>query len=194
MALVVEDGTGKSNANAYVDVASVTSYAADRNYTAWAGYSTPVQEAAIIAATFYLDSKYIFIGQKATAAQALAWPRVGASDVNDGVDYAANSIPLSLRRAVMELAVKAGAGTNLMPDLAHGGQVKSESVGPISVTYMDNADPTTKFMVTGLIKGLVRPSDSTYGMLAHEPSYTADPYFEPDQFNNVGDVQSPGGR
>lgn len=193
MTLVVEDGTAKANSNAYVDVATATAYASDRNYTAWPGYSTQVKEAAIIAASFYLDTRYIFIGQRVSSSQAMSWPRVGASDRSEGVDYASNVIPLSLRRAVMELAVKAAAGLDLMPDLSHGGQVKSETVGPISVTYMDNADPTTKFMVTGLLKGLVRPDDPTYGMVAHEPSYAADQYFEPDQFNNVGSVQSPGG-
>lgn len=193
MALVVETGSGLSTANAYVAVADVTSYASDRNYTAWAALTTAQKEAAIIDATLYLDAHYTFLGTRVSSTQALAWPRSGASDMSEGVAISSTSVPLAVKRSAMELAVKSSNGTALAPDLAHGGAIKSETVGPISVTYSDGAPSATLFMITGLLKGLIRPADTTYGMVGHTPSYSVDAYFTPGQFDNNGDVQSSGG-
>lgn len=192
MALVVETGSGASNSNGYVAIADVDSYAADLNRTDWTG-SDAVKTAAIINATFYLDSKFVFIGTRANQAQALAWPRNGARDFYDSVSYSSSTIPLILKRACMELAIKSLTGEVLMDDLAHGGQVKQETVGPISVTYQDRADAATFYMVLGLLKGIIRPADPTYAPSIKQPSYAADQYFTADQYNDTGNGRSPGG-
>lgn len=193
MALSVETGSGLSDANAYVSVAEVDTYAAARNITAWATASTAQKEAAIIEATFYLDSKFIFLGAQTSAAQALSWPRAGAADIYGGQAIPSNALPISLKRACMELAIKSQGGTTLMEDLAHGGDVTSEAVGPLKVTYKDGASNTTLYMVTGLIKGLIRPEDPNYAPAISGPTYQSEQYFSGGQFNNTGDGASPGG-
>lgn len=62
MAFIVEDGTGSNaNANAYVDVAFVTTYLTDRNRqteNSWDSSTSAVQQASIIKATDYIDRKF----------------------------------------------------------------------------------------------------------------------------------------
>lgn len=186
MTITVEDGTGLANANAYVSISDVTAYATSVNDTTWTGLGTPAQEAAIVQATMYLDTQNTFLGTRTSQTQALSWPRSGVVDTSEGTTIAANSVPLAVRRACSALALKASSGTVLLEDLAHGGAVKSETVGPISVTYKDSAPATTLFMVTGLLKGLTRSLDPSYAPQIAAPSYAADQYFGPDQFNNAG--------
>lgn len=61
MSLIIETGAGVRNANSYVDTAYVSSYLADRNRStenSWDSATSAVQEAAIIAATDYLEKRY----------------------------------------------------------------------------------------------------------------------------------------
>lgn len=61
MALIIETGVGVRNANAYVNSAYVTSYLTARNRVTENGWDTrvdEVKEAAIIAATDYIDMKF----------------------------------------------------------------------------------------------------------------------------------------
>lgn len=193
MTIIVEDGSGKTDSNAYVSVADTDSYATLRNRTGWAALTTAQKEAAIVEASFYLDAQFIFLGTKVSAAQALSWPRSGVNDTIAGTAIPNNVVPINVRRSAMELAIKSGLGTTLLEDLSHGGQLSSESVGPISVSYKDNSPGTTLYMVTGLLKGLVRPEKPVYAPGIVAPSYAADQFFGPDQFTNKGNGQSTGG-
>jgi len=61
MALIVETGTGIREANAYTDVAYVTSYLTARNRqneNGWNTATTAAKEAAVIAATDYIDTRF----------------------------------------------------------------------------------------------------------------------------------------
>jgi uncharacterized protein involved in response to NO len=61
MALVVETGAGTPGANAYVPVAFVTSYLSDRGRSTengWTASTTGAKEAAIIAATDYIETRW----------------------------------------------------------------------------------------------------------------------------------------
>ena len=61
MALIVETGTGIREANAYTDVAYVTSYLTARNRqteNGWDNATTEAKEAAVIAATDYIDTRF----------------------------------------------------------------------------------------------------------------------------------------
>lgn len=61
MPLFIETGSGVRNANAYVNIAYVTSYLTNRNRqteNGWQAASTTVQEAAIIAATDYIEKRF----------------------------------------------------------------------------------------------------------------------------------------
>ncbi len=83
MTLVVEDGTGITNANAYVSVAAADSYFAARNNTVWSSKTTAEKEAAILYATSFLDAAFLWIGHITHDEQALGWPRGWAYDHED---------------------------------------------------------------------------------------------------------------
>lgn len=64
---VVEDGTGRYEANSYAGLAYAQSYLGRRNRTAlWDAATREAQEAALIAATDYIDKRFgrAFLGQK----------------------------------------------------------------------------------------------------------------------------------
>ncbi len=194
MTIVVEDGSGKNDANAYVSVSDTDAYAILRNRTGWAALTQAQKEASIVEASFYLDAQFIFLGTKVLANQALSWPRSGVTDTIAGTAIPNNAVPINVRRSVMELAIKSGMGTTLLEDLSHGGQVTSESVGPISVSYKDTSPGTTLYMVTGLLKGLIRPEKQVYAPAIAAPNYASEQFFTPNQFNNTGSGPSTGGQ
>lgn len=133
MSFQVEDGSGLANANSYVELAFVLDYFTDRNVPAWAALtSDTIRQAACIAATDYIDSRWgaYFLGCKLTTIQALEFPRDAFVDDSD-VGY----IPEALKKATAEYALRASSSP-LAPDIDQdpsGYQVsrKYEKVGPI---------------------------------------------------------------
>ena len=80
MTLVVEDGTGLANANAFISQAYMDDYATSRELNDWLnGANDP--EAAIIRATDAFSNGYIWKGSRLRGRQqALAWPRTDVED------------------------------------------------------------------------------------------------------------------
>lgn len=74
--IILEDGTGIADANAYVDAADVRAYALLRGITLPAAPESGVDpvEPLLILASDYLQAQR-YIGFPATTTQALAWPR-----------------------------------------------------------------------------------------------------------------------
>lgn len=143
MALIVEDGTGKADAESYIAVADATAYFAARGNATWAALaSDTVREQLLRKATDYLEGEYgsRWRGARNSETQALSWPR---SDVVV-YDYSVDSdiVPALVSRACAELAVRAAAG-DLLGDQA--AQVVSEQVGPIAVTYAPGARQRTRY-------------------------------------------------
>lgn len=162
MALIVEDGTGKTDAQSYVDLTYVNSYFAARAVGAWTG-ADAVKEAAIIRAMDYLETHWQFLGTKQYPGnpQALEWPRVG---IYDELGQEVTGIPDRLKRAVAEYAVRALAAP-LAPDplTNQTGQVKRkrEKLGPIEEeTEYTGAPPANVISYPAadiLLRGLVVP-------------------------------------
>lgn len=111
---IIEDGTGIANANGYVSVAFVDTYALDRGFTAWTG-ADAVKEAAIVRATDHIDRVYgaRFKGIKSTDAQGLQWPRTDAWTKDD---YQLLRVPAALQNATAEYAIRALLYGVLTPD------------------------------------------------------------------------------
>ena len=81
LTLVKEDGTGKSNANSYADVAGCDSYFDGHLYaTAWTGASSTQKAAALVMASRLIDAEFQFFGNKLLTTQALQWPRERCPD------------------------------------------------------------------------------------------------------------------
>ena len=140
MALVVEDGTGKADANSFVSVSYADNYHSGRGTSTWTG-TDATKEAALIRATDYLSEVYQWMGYRLKGrrdnegAQALAWPRQGVKD-KEGIYVNTNEIPVEIKKATSELAlyelVNPGA---LDPTFTPSTVIKSVKAGPVSVTF-----------------------------------------------------------
>jgi len=168
--LVVETGVGLATANSYLSVAQADAYHAQYGSSAaWAGASWSQKEAALVLATQYLDITYEgrWRGRKASATQALAWPRFGGLD-NDAYTIAGDGVPENLKRATAELALRVVLGDELLGVIAQPGEVASESksIGPIStsVTYVTGRPAGGKQYpkVDGLLRPLLEPTGQVY--------------------------------
>lgn len=142
MTIVVEDGTGLSTAETYVTVAAFKAYC-DARGMSYAAYTDAQIEVALRKGTDYLDSKWRFKGTRSSSDQALAFPRTDLTDL-DG--YEITGLPARLKNAECELAFRA-LSADLYEDLDRSGMVKSESVGPISTTYVDGAPAGKLFTI-----------------------------------------------
>lgn len=101
---VVEDGTGLSTATSYVSLEEATRFAAlvPADETWGNSYQIP-QQGALIRASWFLDERVIWNGEKAVEGSGLAWPRKGVKD-REGNDVAENTIPREVKMAAFELA------------------------------------------------------------------------------------------
>lgn len=129
MTIIVEDGTGKADAESYATVAQADTHLAARGKTSWAALAEGAKEAALRLATAYMR-RYPWKGQRIVATQALDWPRVGVRV--DQFYIESDDVPLGVIQGCIELAYRAST-EDLDADLEQ--QVSSESVGPISVSY-----------------------------------------------------------
>ena len=141
--LIVENGTGLTNANSYASVAEFKTYATDRGLTESLALSDAVIESSLIKASDYLEANYYdaWKGTPTNIGQSLAWPRDGV--YIDGVLLADNVIPQKLKNANIELAIRAGAGSELLPD--EGQRVKREKVDVLEVEYNENYSAEPKY-------------------------------------------------
>ena len=159
MALIVEDGSIVAGAESYITVADATAYFLARGNAVWAALaSDTVREQLLRKATDYMVARYglRWKGERVNEGQALDWPRSCA--YANGFLLDSDSVPLKVRHACAELAVRASEG-DLQPDA--GPQVKSETVGPISVTYADGARQATVYkdvdaMLSEYVEGMSR--------------------------------------
>ena len=155
MTFIVEDGTGKLDANALVDVSFVDRYADDMGVTVWGENAALLppdlllirKQRAIVVGSRWLSSAYVWRGTPMNGDQALEWPRTMSQISREYI------IPARVKQAVAEAAIRAYSGIVLNPDLERGGEIISEKVGPIAVTYGANAPGGVEY--TG-IDALVR--------------------------------------
>ena len=134
--MIVQDNPPVAGANSYSTLAAFKARLLSqlRTHTKTDGEL----EAALIAATEYLDTRFQYVGYRVAAGQDLEWPRQNAyDDRGDRVE----GVPNQVIRATQEYAWRA-LTSPLWADPERDGtgqaiQSKSESVGPISesVTY-----------------------------------------------------------
>jgi len=132
MALVLEDGTGLTNSESYVDVAYVNAYFLKRGINEWASLTN--REQLIIRAMDYIENNYTYLGTKLVSTQALAFPRV--------INGETVLPPIALKNALCELALKANSG-DLLQDT--GKTTIREKVGTLEVEYDPNQDDLTSY-------------------------------------------------
>lgn len=167
MALVVEDGTGKANAESYISVADADTYHSARGNAAWAAIATDaLKEEALRRATDYMLQKYRlrWYGERVSTTQALDWPRNwveyqdyayitqnGAQTIGGYLYYPADEVPEEVKRACAELALKAASATLYADQTQQKTRVK---VGPIETEYDKHSSQSTRYVA---IDGLLSP-------------------------------------
>ena len=76
LTLIKEDGTGKTDANSYADVADGNAYYDGHLYaTAWTGAGDDQKAVALVMASRLIDAEFQFNGTRTNAVQGLQWPR-----------------------------------------------------------------------------------------------------------------------
>lgn len=151
MALIVEDGTGKSDANSYISVDEANSYHSGRGNTLWETLSTTEKEQAIVRSVDYMIQVYRlkWDGTRNTTVQALDFPRSfveikdhqyqtvnGYAIIGGNTFYPNDEVPQEVKNACAELAFKAASG-ELAEDLTQG--VIREKVDVLEVEYDKNS-------------------------------------------------------
>jgi hypothetical protein len=134
MALIVENGTGLTDADSYISLAAFKAYADDRGYD-YSAFADQLIEQKLRLGTQYVDTIQRYKAQRLLATQALEFPR---EELYDWSGLLVTGVPMRVKHATAELAFRALSG-ELYADLDRGGQVQSESVAGISVTYKDGA-------------------------------------------------------
>jgi hypothetical protein len=165
MALIVEDGTGRADAESLASVAEADVYHTARgNEAAWTDLDIDVKERYLRLATDYMAIyRTKWKGRRASLTQALDWPRydVQLDDVGCGRYLAyvpVNTVPKEVIQATCAMALKA-AGGELAPDLQR--QVIAKTVGPIKTEWAPGSPEYVRYRAIDL---LLRPLLSSSGM------------------------------
>lgn len=102
MALVVEDGHGLSNADAYISVVDFLAYHVDMNNTSAASLTNAQIEANIRYATIWMDARYRWRGDVVEDDQSLGMPTENGYD-DQGREII--GLPIKVANACAELAL-----------------------------------------------------------------------------------------
>ena len=154
MALVVEDGSGKADAESYQSVAGHRAYCIARGLTAPADDATIEQRARI--ATTFMVGRYRarWRGLRVSGAQALDWPRTGVEVTDTATPgyLPVNIVPAEVVAACSELIIRLGDGP-LSPDVP---RLESKiELGPLKVEYTDGPALTSFTAVDALLGSLI---------------------------------------
>lgn len=134
MTIIVEDGTG---GNALIDGDYFAQFASDMGWDIDSYDDTEI-EPAIRRASIYISNAFTYQGYKKNGrTQIQAFPRVGMLD-NEGFGIDPDSIPREAQMAtgyatMFELTTPGG----LAPSGSLSQLVRQETVGPISIQYLD---------------------------------------------------------
>ena len=133
--VTVEDGTGLSNADSYIDLAYLTEYATKRAIDI-----TGIAESNIIKAMDYFESAYLFKGTKLKESQSLAFPRY----IDNEVVY-----PVRIKNAICELTIKSKSA-ELLADTKQ--KAIRKKIGEMEIEYDPNSKDEKNYnMVINLI-------------------------------------------
>lgn len=158
MPLVVEDGSGRTDANSYISVEDANKYFQDLPNAAWGGKTDEQKGAALIRATRFLDGRYgdRWVGVASTGAQALGWPRDDIPD-QQGDTQGRFVLPKALLDVTCEVAalyfVVGDKGLDAPQERALVNSVRK--VGPITTSLQFDRS-ATKGTVYPLISRMVR--------------------------------------
>lgn len=142
MALIVEDGTGLSTAEAYCSTAYADTYHLLRGNTLWATMSTNEKEQALRRSADYMVQVYRskWKGYRVNASQALDWPRTGVlieDSLTGDIILQSTIVPEDIQRANAALSFNAAHG-EMLPDVSSQNVVRKK-VDVIEIEYDKNS-------------------------------------------------------
>lgn len=177
MPLVVEDGTGLSDADALVSLADFQSYCSNRGYDL-TGFSNDVQERSIRLATTFIeglgrrlrDNGSRWPGYRTVATQRRIWPRTDAC-YQDGTSIAVDVVPAAVAEAVSEAAVYDLNDPGMLNGTLNLSEVVSSAgAGPAKVTFRDAKNEkearTMLFAVQDLLADILLPEEQSQAVFA----------------------------
>ena len=130
MALIIEDGTGKTDAESFATAAELVAYGA--KYGVTVPDDEPSQEAALRRSAVQMLAMS-WKGCKTSAAQSMPWPRYGAEV--DGEIIPSNYIPARIQYGQMALACEIHADDLDPPEQRKGAVVRERVEGAVDVEY-----------------------------------------------------------
>jgi len=136
--LITETGAGLANAESYASVAAADARCVSLGLIAWAALTEADKEIALRRATLFMATyRTRWAGRRLYQRQALDWPRYNVAV--DGFIVPSTSVPLDVVNACIDLAVRAGSGEDLLPDLDTGSNaIKKDKTGPLETEYFQN--------------------------------------------------------
>lgn len=188
MALIVEDNTGRSDAESYVTQAVFAAYCSSRGRDL-SDFIADDQEQALRRAFTYVNTQGPYKSTPKVNDQAGEFPRV---DLSDGSGRVFNVVPQRVKDAQCEAAYIDLTEGPLYENFDRGGQIVSETVGPISTTYAAGAPAEKKLtVVERLLAAFLRDPNNPRRPLANFNDYSGTDD-RPDPIFSVGMDDNPG--
>jgi hypothetical protein len=163
MALIVEDGTGKPNADSYISLEEFEAYVVRMGYDTDEEIvsAAPTRREAMLRRGFiFIDGTYEarLTGQRMSETQAGAFPRLECFYL-DGRPVPEGTVPIEWKNAQAEAAILGLQGTPLTVERAQGGRVRREKVDVIETEWFEEpADDTPVFgWIDTILASLVYP-------------------------------------
>lgn len=151
LTLIKEDGTGRSDANAYANVADGDAYYDGHLYaSAWTAATLANKEKALVFASRLIDAQFQFDGGKVKETQALQWPREGCLDPDAGSPVASNVVPKPVIQATCEMARELLIADRTAAPAGEG--MKYQNVGTTQTGY-DKSD--TRPVISRVAQGML---------------------------------------
>ena len=150
--LTIETGAGLPDAESYASIAAADVRCVSLGLTAWAALAEAGKEIALRKAMIFMATyRTRWAGRRVYQRQALDWPRYNVAV--DGFIVPSTVVPADVVHACIDLAVRAGSGEDLLPDLDTGSNaIKRDKVGPIDTEYFQNTtDARERFVAVDAI-------------------------------------------
>ena len=150
--LTIETGAGLPDAESYASIAAADVRCASLGVISWTALAEADKEIALRKAMIFMATyRTRWAGRRVYQRQALDWPRYNVAV--DGFIVPSTVVPADVVHACIDLAVRAGSGEDLLPDLDTGSNaIKRDKVGPIDTEYFQNTtDARERFVAVDAI-------------------------------------------
>lgn len=154
--MIVEDGTGKVDANSYVDLEFADNYFYTRSVSTWETLANSEKEKLLISATDYVDNVFTWNGLREFENQSLRFPR---KQVYDYEGFEIKGIPSCLKSVICDVAILLQEKGSLFNVGNANGNVTSEKIGELSFTYSNDKSTEGKTLyeqINSKLKGLYK--------------------------------------